>query len=169
MRGTFLSRRRRNVAYTFFIGTVPEDMFSWHDPRSKIQIIDCGQAFCRCIVVSAADFVFKRRAERNEFVLRKSQESTEPVRSGSSTRGSPSSCQGGPVEPNRVDGRTSTRRGNSAGTYPRIRSGERSGNLVAPSSAKYSRSVEASVSFLCAHEGFAFCEVRISIIFFSEW
>jgi len=76
-----------------------------------------------------------------------------------------------PVEPNRVDGRTFTRRGNSIGTHPRIRSRSSIGDQVAPSSAKYSRSVEASSSLLCAHGGFAFYAVRFSIFLFfsSEW
>jgi hypothetical protein len=47
----------------------------------KIHIIDCGQAFCRCIVVSAANFVFTDElGETSVFCL--SQESKEPALSG---------------------------------------------------------------------------------------
>jgi hypothetical protein len=54
-------------------GTLGMVLFHWRSPRrhflkarsTLVSILDSGKAFCLCIVVSAADFVFCRRAGRN--------------------------------------------------------------------------------------------------------
>jgi hypothetical protein len=81
-----------------------------------------GQGFLS-IVVSAVDFVFSRRAGRNEcvtLVLLVTGESGTCAVGLVDTRGYSSSCQGYPVEPNRVDGRTLKNVGIPLG-HPRIR------------------------------------------------
>jgi len=157
------SKITKSCAWFYFIGAVQKDIFSWCAPPPSFTsggwAVFLSLYCCKC-----RRFCWSRRAGRNAYVLLVTGEDGTVslcVASvvGLSTRGCPSSCAvDAPSSQTQRTERFSLAMavGIRFAPPPGIRSRSSIWDQKAPSSAKYSRSVEAYKLLLRAHGGFAF-------------